>query len=443
MADMYSINHSIREIILMLVYLLLLVQFGCIFAAAVEKGRYLLKYIFPAFTAVCMVLFWLQYINRRAQLSMGIPHKSSNVWLHKIPAGCFIILIFIFFIYTVFLFMKIRRHYQNTVTESSIKESIDNLPSGLSFSSPDGFILLANRRMESLCYAITGLDFQDAENFWKFLSESKPGDGVQRISDGKTPGFQLPDKTIWTFERKLLNVEGEKVIQITAIDTTKLHELSADLQRNNERLSEINSQLKEYGENIEALVRNREILETKSRIHNEMGQALLASRCYLVKDSSLISENDIIQHWKYVIELLKKKVATGNPERTWGYFIEAAGAAGVKIITDGELPENEKVIKLAVAAATEALTNAVRHAGADELYIRITVEEKTVRMVFTNNGKKPDREITEGGGLGSLRLRLEEAGGTLEIMSEPHLALIVTMPVVRRENADECIDCGR
>lgn len=111
--------------------------------------------------------------------------------------------------------MKIRRYYQNTVTEFSIKESIDNLPSGLSFSSLDGFILLANRRMESLCYAVTGMDFQDAENFWRFLSEGKPGEGVQRLSDGKTPVFQLPDKT-----------------------------------------------LKEYGENIEALVRNREILET-------------------------------------------------------------------------------------------------------------------------------------------------------------------------------------
>lgn len=215
MADMYSISSGIREIILMQVYLLLLVQFGCIFAAAAEKERYLLKYILPSFTAVCVILIWLQYINRRIQTGIGIPDRSRIVWFHKIPAVFFFILICMFFIYTACLLMKIRRYYQNTVTEFSIKESIDNLPSGLSFSSLDGFILLANRRMESLCYAITGLDFQDAENFWRFLSEGKPGESVQRLSDGKTPVFQLPDKT-----------------------------------------------LKEYGENIEALVRNREILET-------------------------------------------------------------------------------------------------------------------------------------------------------------------------------------
>ena len=86
---MYSVSSGIREIILMQVYLLLLVQFGCIFASASEKERYLLKYILPSFTAVCVILIWLQYINRRIQTGIGIPDRSRFLWLHKIPAVFF------------------------------------------------------------------------------------------------------------------------------------------------------------------------------------------------------------------------------------------------------------------------------------------------------------------------------------------------------------------
>ena len=82
-----------------------------------------------------------------------------------------------------------------------------------------------------------------------------------------------------------------------------------------------------------------------------------------------------------------------------------------------------------VAAAAEALTNAVRHAGADELSIKLYESENKLEITFTNNGRRPAGEITEGGGLEALRLRLEEAGGSMKISARPYFVLNITLPM--------------
>lgn len=229
----------------------------------------------------------------------------------------------------------------------------------------------------------------------------------------------------------MLQVNGNKILQLTAVDTTQLYGLSSELQENNKKLKEMNGRLKQYSENIDEYVRNKEILEAKMRIHNEMGQALLSSRSYLLQESSVLQEADILKQWNYVVALLKKESETKNPKNSWSYFVDAADAAGVKILMDGDIPKNEDVAKLIVSAATEALTNAVRHGGADELYVKLAKENGKIRITFTNNGQNPIGPVQEGGGLESLRLRLEEAGGSMTIETEPRFALTASVPVWR------------
>ena len=47
---------------------------------------------------------------------------------------------------------------------------------------------------------------------------------------------------------------------------------------------------------------------------------------------------------------------------------------------------------------------------------------------ITNDGKVPDDEITEGGGLSALRRRIENAGGIMRIKSIPNFALSALLP---------------
>ena len=49
------------------------------------------------------------------------------------------------------------------------------------------------------------------------------------------------------------------------------------------------------------------------------------------------------------------------------YLTDAAGSAGVEVLLQGEMPEDDRAVELITAAGAEALTNAVRHAGAKQL----------------------------------------------------------------------------
>ena len=79
----------------------------------------------------------------------------------------------------------------------------------------------------------------------------------------------------------------------------------------------------------------------------------------------------------------------------------------------GKLPGAGRACDLLIAAAAEALTNAVRHAKADSLYVYICREGSMLQVRFCNNGVPPKQKIIEGGGLGALRLQVEEAGGSM------------------------------
>ena len=80
------------------------------------------------------------------------------------------------------------------------------IPEGYAcFYMDGGRIVLANQRMNELSFAITGQDLQNAEAFWKVLSEGEVQPGVKRLSYGERPNFRLKDGDVWTFAYEELN----------------------------------------------------------------------------------------------------------------------------------------------------------------------------------------------------------------------------------------------
>ena len=49
-------------------------------------------------------------------------------------------------------------------------------------------------------------------------------------------------------------------------------------------------------------------------------------------------------------------------------------------------------------------------------------------VTIENDGKPPDRDVVEGGGLSMLRRRIEYAGGSMKVVSSPVFRLIVSLP---------------
>ena len=324
--------------------------------------------------------------------------------------------------FLVFLGVGEIRYRKNSVSSLSIKESFDHLPIGLCFSKLNGTVQLVNHKMNELGYIMTGEEIQNANTFWASLSRGNVLPGIQRISDSKQPEYRLPDGTVYTFRREKV----ENVFQITATDTTSLHKLTNRLRMNNEELEEMNARLRHYGETVDETTRARERLETKIRIHSELGQALLATRHTLSLPEA--DFQPIISTWNRNIAVLRTEAEPLQNSGLLNTLIDIAESAGVTVEISGEFPMNDAIGSILTSAATEALTNAVIHADAKTLFVEFYETEDGYNARYTNDGNQPTKEIHEGGGLGSLRSKIERLGGNMEIKSVPQFVMAVQMP---------------
>ena len=100
----------------------------------------------------------------------------------------------------------------------------------------------------------------------------------------------------------------------------------------------------------------------------------------------------------------------------------------VTLALDGVLPESGEARELIVSAAKECVTNCIRHAEGDRVELTIRTGEDGCTATFTNNGRNPSGPIREGGGLSSLRRRVERAGGEMRLSHSSRFALILNLP---------------
>ena len=284
-------------------------------------------------------------------------------WFCELPVVYIIILMAVMAVFLIFLVLHVIQLSKTTLSRSAVKESIDHLPTGLCFYAANGRILLVNHRMNQLCHVILGRDLQNAALVWDDLFRGNILPDIVPLSMGGQPSFRLPDGTVWSFSRTQLS----DMLQITAVDITQLHDLAEELEQKNIALEELYQRLKDYETDVEVLTRTRERLETKIGIHSELGQTLLATRSYLL-DSS---ENKTIpaEAWKHSIALLRQNIVENAEQFTLQTLIQTATAFGISVEVTGQMPEQKAVEKLFLEAATEALTNAVRHADAKTLHI--------------------------------------------------------------------------
>ncbi|MFV1961284.1 MAG: PspC domain-containing protein [Acidimicrobiia bacterium] len=105
----------------------------------------------------------------------------------------------------------------------------------------------------------------------------------------------------------------------------------------------------------------------------------------------------------------------------------------VDVVTVGDHPIDKSAMSL-VGAASEAMVNAAKHSGADRLslYLEASEEELTVYVTDQGKGFDPDAVAPDRKGITkSIRSRVEKAGGTVEINSEPGegTEVVLSMPV--------------
>jgi len=417
MMTYYDISMPLRCLVILGLFFLVCLG-GYLFPAVCRWKKWMTKVLLTLAIVLCAVLMVIYVAEARANLRF-IPVPAVSAWLCRRSVFWPLLLIGGVGAYFGYLIREELRYRSNTITRSSIKEGVDKISSGLCFYVAGGRTILTNSRMNALCHAIVGRDLQNAELFWQILSGGEVCPGVQRLSFGSYPNFRLPDGTVWTFARE----ELDGFFQVTAANTTQQQALTDELREKNLELAALNLRLRKYGENVDELARAKERLETKVRIHGELGQALLAARRYLVDENAQEPPLDI---WRRNIAMLRKEMEAKKAEDPLTILRKAAASAGVQLEIRGHLPEETEYRQFFLVAASEALTNAVFHAAAKTLRIELTEAASQWTMRFTNDGTKPEKPITEGGGLGSLRRKTESIGASMIVDSTPEFALTIT-----------------
>ena len=304
------------------------------------------------------------------------------------------------------------------ISPISIKESCDHLPSALCFAWENGQPCLKNLKMDELSHLLTGEALLNANVFWNTI-ESQP---IVTLENGQT----------WSFERVRMEMNGRTVYQITGTNITEEARLQRALEKDNLRLTAMNRRLRQYGQDVQETMREKEILRAKTRVHDQIGHALLQTRQFLSGTQG--DAGSVCAAWRQNVRLLLGKYSDEQCVDTFEQLTRAANAIGVTIERRGAFPkEDAESAQLVEAAAHECLTNLVRHAGGTQLEI---IGEKTAsgwRVRYLNDGSAPSGPIAEGSGLTALRARTEAAGGAMDIAYTPRFELTLILPEERQE----------
>lgn len=315
------------------------------------------------------------------------------------------------------IFLKLIWHRKNNLlTPGALKESLDTLPDGVCFFEKNGQPLLVNIQMNRISGELFGAEILNGEQFWKDIRENFPE--MVQTKDGK----------IWDFRRKDLVIRKKIIYEIVACDVTEQYKLKKELEKRNQSLGEINERLRLYGQEVDRITRDQEILTAKIRLHDELGRSLLAFRSYLDQTKEQRDHDGLLRLWHYNIAALRNEASPSEMRDDWALLRQAADAVDVKIFLDGDIPKEEKIESIIIKAIHECLANTVKHANGNELYVKIRNNNVRTTVEMSNNGNPPTHTVKESGGLLNLRHTVERAGGTMVIESTPQFMLQVTLP---------------
>lgn len=317
------------------------------------------------------------------------------------------------------------------IGRASIKESLDNLPSGICFADQSGLVILSNRQMYRLCYTLMGVDLQHISELLDALE--KPQAGIQSVG-ADTNVYRFPEGKVWKFtQSSITDADGNAYTQVLAVDVTALYEKEDELQQENRRLEEVNARARNLYAQLDNIVREEENFAVKTHVHDEMGELLGLTRNMLTQRELPPERLKALgKRWEHIGDTLgavgKQDGDAFNSDKTLAELTEGIAGIGVALHVRGEFPKKSGAAYLLTAAVRECAINTVRHAKGSEMTVELTKTPHALTASITNDGLAPAGEVIEGGGLSALRRRIEGTGGSMQVESTPRFRLVITLP---------------
>lgn len=388
-------------------------------------------YVLPEVIVSAVSVFLLGcYLSGARVRYFGEDTATYTFTLFFMPTWSVIVIAVLLLSLAVFWLVLVVNKRLSTLTAMSVKEAIAVISSGLCFYDGSGRLLLQNEQIDDECKIITGESLYDGKTFWSNLRSGNRLPGITVTLSEDSVIVERPDGRATCYKRILHDFDGKTVYEITGADVTQELALKKEIESKNEALRKMNLRLRKYGETVAEVTKERETLTARVKVHANLGSLILRTKKSL--SCGDYDRDALISEWNDVTSVI---FASDEKDK----FTEAcktASSIGVRILSDGKRPEKGTLAEKIFADATfECAVNTARHADGNELYVKIADERNFYRIVFTNNGKRPDGAIKEGGGLSSLRTMTENAGGRMTVVSEPEFTLTITIP--KEEPADE------
>ena len=191
------------------------------------------------------------------------------------------------------------RFRKSRLTRDSIKETVDMFPVGVCFGRADGVVELNNLRMEQLCRELTGKALSDLNAFTeriRELGEEQDGSRIVKLKSGEAI----------LFERDTVSLGGSEYTQLTAFDISELYRVTSELKSKNEKLLDLKTRMRAFGERAAQLAMSEEILRARVEVHDELGHLLLSGKYYLDNPETADGES-LVKMAEYTHRLLTRK----------------------------------------------------------------------------------------------------------------------------------------
>jgi len=298
-----------------------------------------------------------------------------------------------------------------------IREACNHIPMGICLGTLEGIPRLSNESMQELARIITSANMTNTKVFWYDLCNFKGNSKAEHIEFTDTPSVRLSNGRVINFTKKRIMIKQVEHVEIIASDVTDKYELSCKLKSENDLLRKQAEELERLRENIAILNRDEEVLESKMRVHYELGRVILSSRRYLAGEAS-IDKEELMDMWDEALGVFEHPLFSEKASFDFiGELKAMALSNGCNLKFEGCFdPENE----MHMTIVREGLVNSVRHGNATEIVVYCEKESDEIAGVITDRIKIVDNgtgipDNSNYGGLEDLNTRIKETGGSMTL----------------------------
>ena len=392
-------------ILVILLYIAILILMGGVNISVIYKLKK--RYTFIGITLFIASFIHLQFVNNRNYDELLI----ADVILVTAELAA-----------SVVCYVMYNRASKRRVGTYSVKQALDTLGSGICYYRESGMVRLVNRRMNEMSEALCGRQAMNGNRLFELFSEKS------REFNGAGERLFEFDNKVYQFDRNEITLKDEKLYELIVTDITEEYRRSKELEVKRKEAEKVAESFRDLAKQAQITAMEREILQARINLHDELGKISLLAKKYLESGSlGDLTDKDLVREWINTLEAIKRDAARGT-EYDYDKARRTAQLLGAQLDAE-EIFDDDKVKRSVVSQALVcALNNAVRHGKADRVWMSTQDGGggKTL-IVIDNNGSPAGPESIEKGGLKSLRKNVEALGGEMKVLWEKNAEIRIVL----------------